>query len=71
MQKQFSIEVDCANCAAKIEAAIAAMEGVESCSVCFMTQKMVLAADDARFDAILAEAVKTARRIEPDFEIEL
>lgn len=71
MQKKFAIEVDCANCAAKIEAAIAALDGVESCSVSFMTQKMVLAADDARFDAILAEAVKTARRIEPDFEIEL
>ena len=71
MQKKFSIEVDCANCAAKIEAAIAAMDGVEICSVSFMTQKMVLAADDSRFDAILAEAVKTARRIEPDFEIEL
>ena len=71
MQKKFSIEVDCANCAAKIETAISAIDGVQSCSVSFMAQKMVLAADDSRFDAILAEAVKTARRIEPDFEIEL
>ena len=48
MQKKFNIEVDCANCAAKIENAISNMDGVNSCTVSFMTQKMVLDADDAR-----------------------
>lgn len=71
MQKKFKIEVDCANCAAKIETAVKAIPGVNSASVSFMTQKMLLDADDGRFDEILQQAVHTAKRIEPDFEIEL
>ncbi|MFR3226943.1 MAG: cation transporter [Blautia massiliensis (ex Durand et al. 2017)] len=71
MQKKFKIEVDCANCAAKIETAVKAIPGVNSASVSFMTQKMLLDADDGRFDEILQQAVRTAKRIEPDFEIEL
>ena len=71
MQKKFKIEVDCPNCAAKIETAVKALPGVEDASVSFMTQKMLLVADDARFDEILQQAVRTAKKIEPDFEIEL
>ena len=71
MQKKFKIDVDCANCAAKIETAVKALPGVEDASVSFMTQKMLLVADDARFDEILQQAVRTAKKIEPDFEIEL
>ncbi len=71
MQKKFNIEVDCANCAAKIENAVKALPGVQSASVSFMTQKMLLEAEDSQFDAILKQAVKAAKKIEPDFEIEL
>ena len=71
MQKKFKIEVDCANCAAKIEAAVKKIPGVNNASVSFMSQKMLLDADDARFDAIVKEAATTAKKIEPDFEIEL
>lgn len=71
MQKKFKIEVDCANCAAKIETAVKALPGVNRASVSFMTQKMLLDADDARFDEILQQAVRTAKKIESDFEIEL
>ena len=71
MQKKFKIEVDCANCAAKIETAVKGLPGVENASVSFMTQKMLLVADDARFDEILQQVVRTAKKIEPDFEIEL
>ncbi len=71
MQKKFKIEVDCANCAAKIETAVKALPGVENASVSFMTQKMLLVADDARYDEILQQVVRTAKKIEPDFEIEL
>ena len=71
MQKKFNIEVDCANCAAKIENAVKALPGVQSASVSFMAQKMVLEAEDARFDEVLKQAVKAAKKIEPDFEIEL
>ena len=71
MQKKFKIEVDCANCAAKIETAVKALPGVENASVSFMTKKMLLVADDDRFDEILQQAVRAAKKIEPDFEIEL
>ena len=71
MQKKFNIEVDCANCAAKIENALNKLEGVNRASVSFMTQKLVLDADDDRFSAVLKDAVKAAKKIEPDFEIEL
>lgn len=70
MQKKFKIEVDCANCAAKIETAIKALPGVKNASVSFMAQKLLLEADD-KFDAVLKDAVKTAKKVEPDFEIEL
>ena len=71
MQKKFKIEVDCANCAAKIETAVKALPGVMNASVSFMAQKMLLEADDDVFDDVLKAAVKTAKKVEPDFEIEL
>ena len=71
MQKKFKIEVDCANCAAKIENAVKALPGVQNASVSFMAQKLLLEAEDSQFDAILKQAVKAAKKIEPDFEIEL
>ena len=72
MKKFYQLEnLDCANCAAKIETAVKALPGVENASVSFMTQKMLLVADDARFDEILQQVVRTAKKIEPDFEIEL
>ena len=61
MQKKFKIEVDCANCAAKIETAIKELPGVKNASVSFMAQKLLLEADDDKFDAVLKEAVKRRR----------
>lgn len=69
MQKKFKIEVDCANCAAKIEEACKKLPGVNSLSVSFMAQKMVVDADDGRFDEIIKEIVKVSKKVEPDFEI--
>ena len=71
MEKKFKIEVDCANCAAKMEAAVRKISGVNSATVSFMTQKMVIDADDTRFDAIMKEVVKTCKKVEPDCEIYL
>ena len=53
MQKKFSIEVDCANCAAKIENAVKQLPGVKNVSVSFMAQKMLLEAEDAQFEVTL------------------
>ena len=70
MRKSFRLdEIDCANCALKLQDALAQLEGVESVSVNFLTQKLTLAAADDRFDAVLDQVVKTAARIEPDCEI--
>ncbi|MDR0897520.1 MAG: heavy-metal-associated domain-containing protein [Oscillospiraceae bacterium] len=66
MKKTYRITgIDCANCAAKIERGIAAMEGVTHCSLNFLTQKLTLEAPDEQLPAILDAAEKLARRIEP------
>ena len=70
MKKKYKCEIDCANCAAKVQDAILKIDGVQNASINFMTQKFMLEADDDRFDEILKEAVKTGKRIEPDFEVE-
>lgn len=70
MRKTFKLEdLDCANCAAKMEAAIKKIDGVNDATVSFMTQKLVLDADDARFDAIVEECVRVCSRVEPDCRI--
>ena len=70
MIKTFKLrDLDCANCAAKMENAINQLDGVTSARVSFMTQKLTLDADDARFDAILDAAAAVCSKIEPDCEI--
>lgn len=70
MKKVFELdELDCANCGAKMEAAIKKIDGVEDCTVSFLTQKLTLVADDARFNDIVKQAQKVCRKIEPDCEI--
>lgn len=67
MKKTFELEdLDCANCARKMQEAVEKLDGVNSCSVNFMTQKMILDADDAKFDIILQEAIKVMKKVEPD-----
>ncbi|MCR4879479.1 MAG: cation transporter [Bacilli bacterium] len=67
MKKVFKIEIDCANCAAKVEEAVKKIDGVNSASLNFMTQKMILDLDESRMDEILEVVKKTAKKIEPDF----
>ena len=69
MQKKFNIEVDCANCAAKIETAVKALPGVQNASVSFMAQKVTIEGEDERFEEILKEAVKVCKKVEPDCRI--
>ena len=70
IMKKYKIEVDCANCAAKMEEAIKKISGVKDASVSFMTQKLVLEADDDRFDEIMKEVVAVCAKVEPDCKIE-
>lgn len=70
MKKTYKMtDLDCANCAAKIEAAVKKLDGVADASVSFLTQKITIEAEDARFDAIVKEAVKVCKKVEPDCEI--
>ena len=71
MKKTYKIEVDCANCAAKMEAAVAKLEGVSAVTVNFMSQKMTLETESEDQSQIMKSVVKTCRKIEPEFEIEL
>ena len=66
MKKKFKCEVDCANCAAKLEDAIRKLDAVEDVNVNFLTQKLTLTALDEKFDEVLQNVVKTAKKIEPD-----
>ena len=59
-------DLDCANCAAKMEEAVKKIDGVKFASVNFLAQKMTLEADDEAFDEILKKAIKTIKRVEPD-----
>lgn len=72
MKKHFKlIDLDCANCAAKMEDAIKKIDGVNDATVSFMAQKMTVDADDSRFDEIMKKIVKTCKRVEPDCTIVL
>lgn len=70
MKKVYRLEeLDCANCAAKMEDAIRKIEGVQSVSVNFMGQKLTLEAEDEAFEDILEKAIKAVKRVEPDCRI--
>ena len=69
MEKTFKINVDCANCAAKMERAINEMEEVNSASVNFMTQKLTIDIADDKFDATMKKVEKTMQKVEPDCSI--
>ena len=65
MKKKFKMEdLDCANCASKMEALIKKIPGVHDASRNFMTQKLTLDAEDERFDEILEEAQKCCDKVD-------
>ena len=64
-------DLDCANCAAKMEDAIKKIDGVNNATVSFMAQKLTIDADDSRFDSIMKEVVNVCRKVEPDCVIEM
>ena len=67
MKKTFKLEdLDCANCAAKMEEAIKKLDGINDASVSFLTQKMTVDIEDEKFDAVMDEVVKKCKKIEPD-----
>lgn len=71
MQKILKVEnLDCANCAEKMEEAIKKIEGIETASVNFFTQKIVLEVlDGYNIEEIIKEIKKTCKKVEPDADI--
>ncbi len=70
MKQTWGIEdLDCANCAAKLENALRGVPGVEAVRVDFISKKLTLTAADERFAAVLEAVVKKAAEVEPDAHI--
>ena len=70
MKKTYKIEVDCANCANKMEEAAKKTEGVQDATVSFMTQKMkVEFAEGAEQKKVMNDVLKACKKVEPDCEI--
>ena len=71
MEKIYNIEVDCANCANKMQETAKGIEGVRDASVNYMALKMKVAfEDDADEKAVMKQVLKACRKFEPDCEIE-
>ncbi len=70
MKKTYKVEVDCANCAAKMEAAVKATKGVKDASLSFMTLKLKVEFEDgADADAVMKNALANCKKVEDDCEI--
>lgn len=71
MKKTYAIEVDCANCANKMEAAAKNTEGVKDASVNYMALKMKVEFDEGADEkTVMKNVLKACRKVEPDCEIE-
>lgn len=70
MKKAYKIEVDCANCANKMEQSVQKISGITSASVNFMTQKLFVEfSEDADIPGVLNEIIKKCKKIERNFNI--
>ena len=70
MKRNYELEdLDCANCAQKMQDAICKIDGVHSASVSFLSQKLIIDADDEKFDDIMKKVVKACKKVEPDCRI--
>ncbi|MFR3798450.1 MAG: cation transporter [Christensenellales bacterium] len=69
MKKTWKIDIDCPNCAAKVERALQKLPGVVSASVNYVQKKITLEAADDRFEEVRKAAYAKMKEIEPDAEI--
>ena len=71
MKKTLKLEgLDCANCAAKIESAVAKLDGVSSAALSFVTTKLVIEADETNMDAIVESTKSIVKKFEPDVVVQ-
>lgn len=65
MKKTYKLNnLDCAHCAAKMENAIGRIEGVNSCSINFMTQKLVLDTEEGKAESVMPSVEKAIKKID-------
>ncbi len=70
MKKTYKIDVDCANCANKMELAAKETQGVKDATVNFMTLKMIVEFEDGKTPAeVMPEVLKNCKKVEDDCEI--
>lgn len=70
MKKTYGIEVDCANCAAKMEEAVKRTPGVKDAALSFMTLKLKVEFEEgADIDSVMREALKNCKKVEQDCDI--
>ncbi|MFC7392049.1 heavy metal translocating P-type ATPase [Scopulibacillus cellulosilyticus] len=70
VKREFLLEgLDCANCAMKIESGVKGIPGVSACSVNFVTKTLTLETDQGQEPAIVSEATKIIKRLEPEVEV--
>ena len=69
MKKKFACEIDCANCAQKVEDAIRKVDGVVDVKVNFLMQKFTLEAEDVSFEQVLDAAIRAGQHVEADFTV--
>lgn len=72
MKKIIKLEgLCCANCAAKIEEGVKKLNGVKSASLSFMTQRLIIEAEDGMEDAVVEAARKVKDKIEPEADFKV
>lgn len=70
MKRSFKLsEVDCANCAAKMETAINKLDAVDNATINFMSQRLTIEADEDKFEEVLEQAQKAINKVERDCKI--
>ena len=70
MKKVYKVEnLDCAHCAAKLERAIQGVEGVTAATISFMTQRLTIVIEDEKFDSVMENVIKTAKKLNDEWEI--
>ncbi len=70
MKKNYEIEVDCANCASKMEQVTKEVSGVKGAAINFIMQRLTVEFEEgADIKAVMTAVVKACKRVEPDCEI--
>ena len=70
MKKKYKLnEIDCANCAMKLEEAVKAVDGVTSAKVNYMMQKLTFEAEEGQIEQVEKAVLEVCHKLEPDMEV--